>query len=209
VLLMMLSGALGAALFGTAGWCGRMLAETRYASLEREADGPLPVALPAWLFVAVPAGLGTVVGLHGVQPVTLALLVIAVLSLTVCAATDLRSGLLPDLFTIGPLVVVVAVSAQQGDWLPLAGAVFALLPFAAIAAISRGRGMGWGDVKLAALGGALVGIGGITLAVTLASAAAFLVFSVKGRTREPIAFGPYLAVSIGALMALGSALPNV
>ncbi len=104
MLLMMLSGALGAALFGTAGWCGRMLAETRYASLEREADGPLPVALPAWLFVAVPAGLGTVVGLHGVQPVTLALLVIAVLSLTVCAATDLRSGLLPDLFTIGPLV---------------------------------------------------------------------------------------------------------
>jgi len=64
--------------------------------------------------------------------------------------------------------------------------------------------MGWGDVKLAALGGALVGMGGIALAVVLASAAAFAVGVTGGRARRPIAFGPYLAASIGASLALGT-----
>ncbi len=69
--------------------------------------------------------------------------------------------------------------------------------------------MGWGDVKLAAFGGALVGIGGITFAVTLAAAAAYFVFAVTGRARRPIAFGPYLAVAIGAFLLFGSALPSL
>jgi prepilin signal peptidase PulO-like enzyme (type II secretory pathway) len=207
-MLLILSGVFGAALFGTAGWFGRVLSETCYGALERAVDGPLPLALPAWLFAALPAALGLVMGLQGVRALPLALLVVAVLSLSVCAATDLRTGLVPDLFTVGPLIVIVAVSAVGRDWLPLAGAAFALLPFAAIAALTHGRGMGWGDVKLAALGGALVGIGGITLAVVLASAAAYAVVAVTGQMRRPIAFGPYLAVSIGVLLGLGSVLPS-
>jgi prepilin signal peptidase PulO-like enzyme (type II secretory pathway) len=54
------------------------------------------------------------------------------------------------------------------------------------------------------LGGALVGMGGIALAVVVASAAAFAVGVTGGRARRPIAFGPYLAASIGASLALGT-----
>jgi leader peptidase (prepilin peptidase)/N-methyltransferase len=127
-----------------------------------------------------------------------------VLSLTVCAATDARTGTIPDLFTLGPLILVLGASAATRDWMPLLGAAFAFVPFAAIALFSRGSGMGWGDVKLAALGGALVGLGGITLAVLLASISAYFWAVAKGRARRPIAFGPYLAATIGAVLGLGN-----
>ena len=204
--LVLLSGIVGAAIFGAAGWLGGMLADTWYRAVRSEADGPRPVVVPGWAFIAVPASIGAIVGTRGVGPLQGALLLTAVFALTVCASTDLRAGMLPDLFTLGPLAGVLALSAARRDWMPLLGAAFAFVPFAATAAVSRGRGMGWGDVKLAALGGALIGMGGITLAVALAAAAAFIVGAVQGRAREPIAFGPYLAVSIGAGLALGNAV---
>lgn len=197
-------GAFGAALFGLAGWLGRLLADTWYGTLEREADGPPAGAIPVWVFVAAPACLGAIVGVRGAMPLQLAVAIVAVIALTVCAATDVRTGMIPDAFTLGPLVVVLAVAALEREWMPLFGAVFAFVPFAGIAAVSRGRGMGWGDVKLATLGGALVGMGGITLAVAMASLAACVVGVVGGRARRPIAFGPYLAASIGAALGLGN-----
>jgi prepilin signal peptidase PulO-like enzyme (type II secretory pathway) len=112
--------------------------------------------------------------------------------------------MIPDLFSLGALAVVVAASAFAHDWTPLLGALFVFVPFAAMAWLSKGRGMGWGDVKLAALGGALVGMFGITLAVVLASVAAYVVGRTGGRARRPIAFGPYLAASIGAALAVGT-----
>jgi prepilin signal peptidase PulO-like enzyme (type II secretory pathway) len=64
--------------------------------------------------------------------------------------------------------------------------------------------MGWGDVKLAALGGALVGMAGITLAAGAASLIVVLLSVARRRPRQPIAFGPYLAASIGASLGIGS-----
>jgi leader peptidase (prepilin peptidase)/N-methyltransferase len=152
----------------------------------------------------VPAFAGIFYGLHHPAPLAVAILIVAVLSLTVCAATDVLAGMIPDFFTLGPLIVVLAVSAVRHDWAPLLGATFAFVPFAVLAVVSRGRGMGWGDVKLAALGGALVGVFGIGLAVSAASISAYVVGVATGRARQPIAFGPYLAASIGASLGLGS-----
>ncbi len=204
-LLAIASSVVGALLFGAAGALGRSLADAWYGTVEPASDGPAAVTLPRWLFAAVPACLGVAIGRRGDAPVHLALLLVAVLALSACAATDLRSGTLPDRLTLGPLIVLLAFSALRREWSPVAGAAFVAVPLSLTAAVSRGRGMGWGDVKLAALGGALVGMSGITLAVALAAIAACLVAVLSGRARRPIAFGPYLAVSIAAVLGFGEA----
>jgi prepilin signal peptidase PulO-like enzyme (type II secretory pathway) len=204
MLIVLVSGVLGAALFGTAGWLGQRISVRWYAGLVRADDGPAPIAVPSWIFVVVPACVGIAVGLHGATPVDAAILLFAVLALTVCAATDVRVGMIPDLFTLGPLALTLAVAALLHEWSPLLGAAFAFVPFAALALVSRGRGMGWGDVKLAALGGALAGMAGITLAAVAASLTVVLLSVSRERRRKPIAFGPYLAASIGASLAFGS-----
>lgn len=205
-MLPLISGLVAAALFAAAGGLGTLVTDMLYGSLTREDDGPASVAVPPWVFILAAACIGFFVGIHGESPVHIAILLIAVLSLTVCAATDFRAGLIPDLFSIGPLVIVLAVSAVQRDWNPALGALFVFVPFAAMAFLSHGRGMGWGDVKLAMLGGALVGMAGITLAVTVAGLCAYVVGRTGGRARQPIAFGPYLAASIGAALAVGSTI---
>jgi prepilin signal peptidase PulO-like enzyme (type II secretory pathway) len=203
-MLALISSVIAAALFAGAGWLGVLLSESLYGTLAPEVDGPAAVDVPSWVFAAAPAAIGFFIGFQGEQPLHVAILLIAVLSLTACAATDFRSGMIPDLFSVGPLLVVLTVAALQHDWAPLLGGLFAFVPFATLALASRGRGMGWGDVKLVALGGALVGMAGITLAVALASLAAYIVGRTGGRARQPIAFGPYLAASIGAALAVGS-----
>jgi len=70
------------------------------------------------------------------------------------------------------------------------------------ALVTRGRGMGWGDAKLAALGGALLGAADATLAFMFAAVAAYVVARLTGGLRNVIAFGPYLATSIAASLAL-------
>jgi prepilin signal peptidase PulO-like enzyme (type II secretory pathway) len=204
MLIVVLSAAVGAALFGTAGWVGYRIAAHWYAGLERASDGPPPLAVPQWVFLVASASIGAAVGLHGPSPLDAAILLFAVLSLTVCAATDMRIGMIPDLFTLGPLALTLALAALRHEWSPLLGATFAFVPFAALALVSRGRGMGWGDVKLAALGGALVGMAGITLAAGAASLIVVLLSLARRRRREPVAFGPYLAATIGASLGLGS-----
>jgi prepilin signal peptidase PulO-like enzyme (type II secretory pathway) len=204
-LLALVSGVVGALLFGTMGGLGRVVAGLWYGSIEPAADGPAAGTVPAWTFVALPACVGAIVGDRGVPLPHLVMLLPAMLALSVCAATDLRAGMLPDLFTLGPLVVLLAFAAFERVWSPLAGAAFVAAPLAIIATMTRGRGMGWGDVKLAAFGGALVGIGGVTLAVALAAIAAASVAAVTGRLRRPIAFGPYLAASIAVVLGFGDA----
>jgi prepilin signal peptidase PulO-like enzyme (type II secretory pathway) len=64
--------------------------------------------------------------------------------------------------------------------------------------------MGWGDVKLAALGGAVLGAGAALIAFAAACLVAVGVAWARGRGAEPIAFAPYLVASIGAALLLGA-----
>jgi prepilin signal peptidase PulO-like enzyme (type II secretory pathway) len=195
--------AAAAACFAGAGWLGLRLAGALYGALAPAIDGPGAIAVPDWVFLAVAACAGFCIAVHEESPARVALLLVVVLALTVCAATDFRCGMIPDLFSVGTLAAVLAFSAAAHDWAPLRGALFGFVPFGAMALVSNGRGMGWGDVKLAALGGALLGLAGITIAVALAALAAYIVARTLGQLRRPIAFGPYLAISIGVGLAIG------
>jgi prepilin signal peptidase PulO-like enzyme (type II secretory pathway) len=72
----------------------------------------------------------------------------------------------------------------------------AFLPFALAALLSKGRGMGWGDSKLAALGGAVLGLQLSLLTFAAACLALVAVGWIRNRRTEPMAFAPYLAVAI-------------
>ena len=54
-MLLAFSAAFAAVLFGVTGWLGRLLADSWYGDVEREAGGPQPLAAPGWIFVVFPA----------------------------------------------------------------------------------------------------------------------------------------------------------
>ncbi|MGB6873337.1 MAG: prepilin peptidase [Dehalococcoidia bacterium] len=80
--------------------------------------------------------------------------------------------------------------------------------FLLIALVSRG-GMGWGDVKLAALIGLATGFPLVILAVIMAAilggiVAVALVIAKKRKRRETIPFGPFLALATMVTLLWGS-----
>jgi len=196
------TAALCAAAFAFAAWCGVLAGDALCSGRIAAADGPRPVAAVRWYFPLAGAAIGFVLGWQDQPVMRLVLLGFVVLALAGCTAADLRCGMLPDPLTLAPLAVAVGAGALARDPAPAIGAVAVAIPFAGLALFSRGRGMGWGDVKLAALGGALLGAPDAAFAFTFAAAAAYLAARRNGRTREPIAFGPYLAGSIVAMLAV-------
>jgi prepilin signal peptidase PulO-like enzyme (type II secretory pathway) len=194
--------ALASVLFAVAGWTGTLVAEMLCAGRVPFEDGPPPIAYARWPFALVAACIGAVLAARGEHPAHLALLVLVVLALAGCTAADFACGMLPDVLTLGPLALLVGLGIASHDWTPAIGAAFLFLPFAAAALVSHGRGMGWGDAKLSAFGGALLGAPDATLAFTLAALAAYLVARRSGAQRRPIAFGPYLAASIAAALVI-------
>ena len=203
-----LTVALAAVLFGAAGWGGTIVAELLCAGRTPFDDGPAPVAFARWPFALAGAGIGFALAAQGESPARLALLVFVMLALAGCCAADFACGLLPDPLTLVPLAVVAGAGVAIHDWAPLLSAAVVFVPFAVAALVSRGRGMGWGDAKLAALGGALLGAREAAFAFMLAAlAAAIIARRTSGSQspsggRRPIAFGPYLAAAIVAMLPL-------
>jgi prepilin signal peptidase PulO-like enzyme (type II secretory pathway) len=194
--------ALAALLFATAAWGGTLVADALCADRAPYDDGPAPVAFARWPFAVAGAGIGVALAAHGESPERLALLAFVMLALAGCCAADLSCGLLPDPLTLLPLAVVIGAGAIAHDWAPLLSAAFVFVPFALAATLSRGRGMGWGDAKLAALGGALLGAREAAFAFMLAAIAAAVIARRTTGARRPIAFGPYLAAAIVAMLPL-------
>jgi leader peptidase (prepilin peptidase)/N-methyltransferase len=194
--------AVAALLFAAAGWTGTLLAGVLCEGRAPYEGGPASVAIGRAPFAVFGACVGTALALHGEPPAHLALLLVVTLALAGCAAADFACGALPDVLTLGPLALVVALGAASRDWAPALGASCIALPFALAALASRGRGMGWGDVKLAALGGALLGVADATFAYLLAAVVAYVIARRTAGVRRPIAFGPYLAASIAATLTI-------
>lgn len=134
-------------------------------------------------------------------------LVLAVFLLAL-SYVDLRSGLLPDLMTL-PLIALglaYATVSHLSVWLAIAGAVVGYGTVAILAAYwrrARGReGIGLGDAKLLAAGGAWLGITALPFVLLIASTAGILVaLSVAGMSRKALnqtalPFGPCLAIGI-------------
>ena len=131
---------------------------------------------------------------------------------------DLEHSLILNKVVYPTMVVALLLSLYPWPWFgepmgmrvayaALGGAIgFAV--FLLIALVSRG-GMGWGDVKLAALIGLATGFPMVFVAIIMAAilggivAVVLLVTRRRGR-REMIPFGPFLAVAAMATLLWGS-----
>lgn len=198
----MILAVLGAVFFAIAGFVGVLLGNAAADGVRRFEDGPRPYVPPtAWL-VGGCAVIGGFIVVHSVAPAQVVLVAIVCTSLVAAWCCDARTGVVPDLFTLVPLGIILAVALWTHEWWIFVSTVVPFAPFAIAAALSRGRGMGWGDVKLAALGGGVLGAQLSLLAFALACGVAVISARVR-RDRYPIAFAPYLAAAIGIALPIG------
>ena len=131
---------------------------------------------------------------------------------------DLEHGLILNKVVYPSMVVALLLALLPQSWLTqviepgiasaaLGGGIgFAL--FLLIALVSRG-GMGWGDVKLAALIGLATGFPLVFLAIIMgailgAIVAVALVIVKKRKFKETIPFGPFLALAAVVTLLWGS-----
>lgn len=193
---------LGGAVFATAGCTGAILGHAFAERMTSFADGPPPEQAPVPVLVVACSAVGAIVALHA-STFQMSMLALVCFCLVAVSVTDARRGIVPDAFTLGPLAIMFAAALQQRQlWPFLLSAVVPFAPFALAALLTHGRGMGWGDVKLAALGGAVLGPQLSLLAFVLACLTAAGVNYARRRNNGPIAFAPYLAASIGIAIPL-------
>jgi leader peptidase (prepilin peptidase)/N-methyltransferase len=175
---------------------GVLIARTYFAGPAID-DGPIAAQPPIALLAVGAAILGAVCALRGVSPQTLTLIAATVLIMAAVWCTDAMRGIVPDALTLVPLAALLIAGLVAGRWYVFAAALIPAIPFAFMAWRTKGMGMGWGDVKLAALGGALLGAQDAVLAFAVAALAAVVIAKVRRTKKEqPVAFAPYLASAI-------------
>lgn len=136
---------------------------------------------------------------YGFSCTTLAGMVM--LSFLISAAfIDIREGIIPDKITYTGFIAGIILSFFTIGFKTafLGGLVFSLF-YLIVALLSKG-GIGGGDIKLAALIGAFVGLEGILPVFVISSLAGgifalVLILTGRGSRRTEIKFGPFLAVS--------------
>lgn len=161
--------------------------------------GTLPRLLPP-----VTAALGCAAVVAGFPPPAIA----AGAGAAVAAVVDARTGAIFDPLTAAMLVATSALEALRGsffDGLSGAAGVGGALFF--LHAVSSGRGLGLGDVKLGAALGMGLGLSNGLTATVLAFVlgggyGTWLLATGRARAGAPIRFGPFLALgTCGALLA--------
>lgn len=199
---MIIATLLGAFFFAAAGVVGALLGITFADRLQSLPDGPAPQEAPIPLLVLGCALIGAFITVHAFSPAQLVVIAIVCVALVAIWIVDARRGIVPDAFTLGPLAIILLVAIWQHEWRYFASAAIPFVPFAIAALISKGRGMGWGDVKLVALGGAVLGAQWAIIAFAVACLTAVGVCYARGRQHGPIAFAPYLTAAIGAAIPM-------
>lgn len=162
-----------------------------------------------FLMVWLPMGLGTL-DLRYLTPLMQSVILALLL---VLAVIDLRTFLLPDRYmTVLAMATVVYLWLAQPNFLDslygfLAGGGFILFLYL----VTRGQGIGFGDVKLAAVLGAATGLLGVTTLLFIAFIiggifGSYLLLRGKASLKTAIPFGPFLA-GAGVLILLQPHLP--
>lgn len=172
----------------------------------RYCGDPISIQYP---IVELATGLlyAAVVWAHGLSFDSLSLLIFVSL-IIICAGTDLNTGLILNSVTFPGMALGIALSFVAPSMAPLE-ALLGLLVSGGVVwliwAITRGRGMGGGDVKFLAMVGAFLGWDRGLLTLFLGA----LIGSVVGiariaagkqERRDPIPFGPFL--SLGAIISM-------
>jgi leader peptidase (prepilin peptidase)/N-methyltransferase len=131
---------------------------------------------------------------------------------------DLEQGLILNKVVYPTMVVALLLALYPWPWLnesmlmrvahAALGGGIGFVIFLLIALVSRG-GMGWGDVKLAALIGLATGFPLVFLAVIMGAilggiVAVALLIARRRKRREMIPFGPFLALAAMATLLWGS-----
>jgi len=163
-------------------------------------DGPRPGRPPVAFLIAASTALGAWLAWRGATIPALLIIGIVCVGLVASTYSDVVCGIVPDYFTVLPLVLVFAIAIVTQEWRIIYSSAIVTAPFAIAALLSKGRGMGWGDVKLVALGGAVLGLPVAVLAFAAACVTAVAVTLLRKRKGEPIAFAPYLTGAIGAAL---------
>jgi leader peptidase (prepilin peptidase)/N-methyltransferase len=123
----------------------------------------------------------------------------AVCGATIAAAIDARTGYIPDRVTCATALLALAFAAVAGEAeTALRGGAALGIAMGVLYAITRGRGLGLGDVKLAAAIGLGFGPGAGMLAVGAAfvlggAYAVWLLVTRRARRGDAVRFGPFLA----------------
>lgn len=194
----------GALFFAIAAYFGVLLAQPLSAKLDGSDETVRTFAPPAAAVVLIGAVLGAVLVSHAVSPAQIVLAAVAYVALAAIVMVDARYAIVPDVCTLAPLAAVLAFAVWRHNWWVVASALVPFVPFAVAALISNGYGMGWGDVKLAALGGALLGAELSVVALSAACIAAVVVARVVFKTKRAVPLGPFMAGAIAlALPAAG------
>jgi prepilin signal peptidase PulO-like enzyme (type II secretory pathway) len=154
------------------------------------------------ILIGAAALIGAACALRSAPAQTLAIVAAMIGVLTAIWCVDVTRGIVPDALTLVPLLALLVAGLLTGHWYVILAAAVPAIPFAIMAWRTKGLGLGWGDVKLVALGGALLGMQTAILAFALAAIGAILVARVQRRTAEPLAFGPYLVTAIALPLAL-------
>lgn len=166
-------------------------------------DGPPPAQPQPMLIVGTFAVVGAFVALHAFAASVIGVGAVATFALAGAWYCDRARGIVPDFFTLFPLGMLGLFAATQGEWRVVISAAVPFVPFAIAALVSRGRGMGWGDAKLVALGGAVLGVQASLVAFACSCFAVGIAARLTGRKGVPIAFAPYLVVAVAVALALG------
>jgi leader peptidase (prepilin peptidase) / N-methyltransferase len=192
--------------FAAFAYAGVLAATTYWAAVPPLEGSPEPQQPPILILVGAAAAIGAACALHGAPGTTLAIIAAMVGVLTAIWCVDVTRGIVPDALTLVPLAGLLIAGLLTGRWYIVLAAVVPAIPFAVMAWRTKGLGLGWGDVKLAALGGAVLGMQTAILAFALAAIAAILVARIQRRTSEPLAFGPYLVAAIAVPLTMTVAL---
>lgn len=122
---------------------------------------------------------------------------IVFLTLFVIFVADLKYQIIPDsMIVIGVIGAIGVIGVKTNNMLAGLGAA---LFFGLLYLVTRGRGMGLGDVKLSFLLGFILGVPNIVIALyaaflTGAAAGVILILTGSKKLKSKIAFGPFLII---------------
>jgi leader peptidase (prepilin peptidase)/N-methyltransferase len=185
----------------------------------RTCNASIPMRI-LWVELATGVAFGLATWFLGLVP-ELAVVLFYFCVLLAIGVIDLEHGLILNALVYPAIIAAVAFSLAitLGDYklsvVPeIASSAIGMgtgfVLFFLIAVLSRG-GMGWGDVKMAAFMGAMLGFPSVIVAIFLAilsgglSAVFLLVARLKGR-KQTVPFGPFLAMGAFAALLWGQVI---